>query len=157
MEAHCTSHPTPPLPGFRYPTQPHLDTFNTGFILFQFSSSDSAVEAKVTLSPCLVKYHANKTFEGVKIQLHTILTSAVDEDKWSASRFGLFCPVPAGYESGWVPKSVCTQQRREKSLPGIEPRSSIPWPSTVISESHRQPYINCEIVYSNTSYVLTFQ
>jgi hypothetical protein len=47
-------------------------------------------KVKVKLSLCLTKYHAVKVYEGVVVQLHAFLTSAVDGDEWSASRPGRF-------------------------------------------------------------------
>jgi hypothetical protein len=45
---------------------------------------------KLKLSVCLIKHHAMKTYWGVEIKAHKILTSALDEAEWSASRSGRF-------------------------------------------------------------------
>jgi hypothetical protein len=67
------------------------------------------------LSPCLTKYravksypyvikhHAMKTCGGVKVQLHALLTSALDGGEWSASSSGRFT-------AGQEPR--CTLDRR---------------------------------------------
>jgi len=44
---------------------------------------------KVKFSLCLIE-HENKT---VEVQLHAFLTSAIDEGKWTASRFDHFTPM----------------------------------------------------------------
>jgi len=45
------------------------------------------------------KHHAMKTYEGVEVQLHAILTSSLDKGEWSASRPSRFIPGKMG---GWV-------------------------------------------------------
>jgi hypothetical protein len=37
------------------------------------------------MSLCLTKHRATKTYGGVEVQIHALLTSALDEDKWSTS------------------------------------------------------------------------
>jgi len=44
------------------------------------------------LSLCLTKYHAMKTYGGVEIQSHTLLTSELDGIEWSASRLAALPP-----------------------------------------------------------------
>jgi hypothetical protein len=65
------------------------------------------------LSLCLVKYHAMKTYVGMEVQLHTLLTSAIDGGKWSVSRPGRFIPseglpVTRGI-GGWVGPRRCPE------------------------------------------------
>jgi len=64
------------------------------------------------------------------------LTSALDGGEWSASRPGRFTPPgrhPGMHWVGgwWAPQPVSMRWRREKCLPlpGMQARSSSPWPS----------------------------
>jgi hypothetical protein len=41
---------------------------------------------------CLTKHHTIKMYEGVEVQLHVFLTSALDEGEWSDSRPGRITP-----------------------------------------------------------------
>jgi hypothetical protein len=44
-----------------------------------------ATEQQVMLSLCVIKHHATIIFGGVKVHLHVLLTSALDEGEWSCS------------------------------------------------------------------------
>jgi hypothetical protein len=50
----------------------------------------SRIIQKVKSSPCLIKYHAMKTYMEMEVHLHPFLTSALYEDEWSASGSGRF-------------------------------------------------------------------
>jgi hypothetical protein len=55
--------------------------------------------------------HATKTYGGVEVYLHVILTSTLDGGELSASRprrftSGKKIPVPIGQETGWAPEPV---------------------------------------------------
>jgi len=73
-----------------------------------------------------------KTYWGVEVQLYEFLTSALDGDEWSASRFGRFTPRTRASGIHWRLGGTHSQSGRsgeEKkitslSLPGTEPRSS---------------------------------
>jgi hypothetical protein len=52
----------------------------------------SNYDRKVKSSLYLSKYHALKTYEGEKVQLHAFLTLEIDGGEWSASRLGRFTP-----------------------------------------------------------------
>jgi hypothetical protein len=41
---------------------------------------------------CLIKNHSTKTYVGVEIDLHTFLSTVLDGDEWSASRFARLTP-----------------------------------------------------------------
>jgi hypothetical protein len=75
-----------------------------------------------------------KTYRGVEVQLHALLTSALHGRDWSASRPGSFTSrvrVPSTHcmEAGWAP-DLSGRGGEEKTtslpLPGIEPLSSHP-------------------------------
>jgi hypothetical protein len=77
-----------------------------------------------------------KMYGGVKVQLHTFLTSALDGGEWSAARHGDFTPgeqprVHIAWEAGWAlePSRSGGEEKRYLALAGIEPRSSSPQPS----------------------------
>jgi hypothetical protein len=64
-----------------------------------------AAEAKLrSIYPCdLINHHAIKTNGGVKVQLHTFFTSALDGSEWSASSSGPLLPrekhpIPIGVD-----------------------------------------------------------
>jgi hypothetical protein len=88
---------------------------------------------KVKIKSYLTKYHAMKAYEGMEIELHAFLTSALEGGEWSASRRGRFTPrgntsrYPMDRRLGG-PQSRSERSGEEKgkslSLPGIEPRSS---------------------------------
>jgi hypothetical protein len=85
------------------PYKLHWDRKNSSFWR---DSTQSKV--KVTLSLCLTKHHATKTYGGVEVELHALLTRALDGREWSAScRCRLYpgkeSQVPIGYEAGWAP------------------------------------------------------
>jgi hypothetical protein len=48
------------------------------------------IKVKVTLSLCLTKHHAMKTYGEVETAPHILLTFSLDEREWSASRSGRF-------------------------------------------------------------------
>jgi hypothetical protein len=48
---------------------------------FSLHGVTARVVVNVKLYPCVIKHHAMKTFEGVKLQLHVFLTSALDGGK----------------------------------------------------------------------------
>jgi hypothetical protein len=52
-------------------------------------SINSSTKDVVNLSVCLIKYHVMKKYGGVAIQLHTLLTSALDRGYWLAAWSGL--------------------------------------------------------------------
>jgi hypothetical protein len=62
-----------------------------------------------------------KAYDGVDLQIHISLTSALAGDEWSASRTGRFTPtekeppVPIGYKAGWTTEPVWTSWGRENS------------------------------------------
>jgi hypothetical protein len=75
----------------------------------------------------LTKYHAMRMYGRVKVQIHAVLTLALDGGEWSASHPGRKePPVPIGQES-WVDRrtGLDAVEKRETSLPlsGIEPVS----------------------------------
>ena len=71
----------------------------------------------------------------VYVQLHSFLTSALDEGKWSASRPGCFILLPPQerthaqitQKGGWAPKPECMFWERQKSLTPAVTRT--PYPS----------------------------
>jgi hypothetical protein len=86
-------------------------------------------KGKVKLSLCLIKHYAMKAYEGVDVQIHIFLTSALDGGEWSASRPGSFTPgerAPATHLIGsWVdPKAGLGDVGKRKflTLPGLELR-----------------------------------
>jgi hypothetical protein len=61
-----------------------------------------------------------KSYDGVDVQIHIFLTSALAGVEWSASRPGRFTPgetasVPIGEDVGWISGPVWTIWRRENS------------------------------------------
>jgi flagellar basal body rod protein FlgG len=69
----------------------------------------------------LTKYHATKTYGGVKLQQHAFLISALDGGKWSASRSGRFNPretgqLPTEHEARVLTSDVPSSQQK-LSLP----------------------------------------
>jgi hypothetical protein len=77
----------------------------------------------VELSLSFIKYHVVKTW-GVKIQLRTFLTSALDGGEWSVLRPGRVTAwkeplIPVWLEAGWAPEPVWT--RRPKRNPFFAP------------------------------------
>jgi hypothetical protein len=48
---------------------------------------------EVYLSLCLINYHPVKTYEGVEVEFHPFLTSAIDGSEWLASHSGRLSPV----------------------------------------------------------------
>jgi hypothetical protein len=70
------------------------------------------------MSLCSTKYHITKTYWGVELWLHALLTSALDGGEWSASRPGGFTPgvrspLSIAWEAEWVLEPVWTLWRRE--------------------------------------------
>jgi hypothetical protein len=49
-----------------------------------------SVMVRVKLYLCLTKHRVVKTYWGVEVDFHALLTSTQDVDKWSASRHGRF-------------------------------------------------------------------
>jgi hypothetical protein len=54
------------------------------------------------MSLCLTKHHEVKMYWGMKIYLHAFLTSALDGDKWSASRPGRFTAGERTPGTHWI-------------------------------------------------------
>jgi hypothetical protein len=63
------------------------------------------------LSLCLTKHEAMKAYEGVEVQLHVFLNSALDGCEWSAARPDSFTPgertAGAHFLGGWVDPRAC--------------------------------------------------
>jgi hypothetical protein len=58
---------------------------------------------KMNIPLCLIKHLALNVYEGMEVQLHVFLTSALDEGEWSASRPGRFTLAPSiGHVRGWM-------------------------------------------------------
>jgi hypothetical protein len=80
---------------------------------------------KINLSLYLMKQHAMKTYWGMKVWLHLILTSGL------ASRPGLFTPVETApgthWIEGWMGSRTGLNKIPSLPLPGIEPPSSSSW------------------------------
>jgi hypothetical protein len=76
---------------------------------------------KVDLSLCVTKHHVIKTYGGVAIKLHYLLTSALGGGEWSASRPGRFNAGEIslgtqGKESCVSPRSGLDELAKEKSI-----------------------------------------
>jgi hypothetical protein len=55
---------------------------------------------------CLTKHHSMKTYWGVEVYLHALLTSALDGGEWSASCPGRFTPRERVPGTHWIGGSV---------------------------------------------------
>jgi hypothetical protein len=71
------------------------------FIALQTLHLVSVCKIKVKLPPCLIKYHAMKTYWGMEMYDHAFLTSALGGE-WSASRLGRFTPGVTTPETRWI-------------------------------------------------------
>jgi len=56
----------------------------------QWNEAAMSVMVRVKLYLCLTKHRVVKTYWGVEVDFHALLTSTQDVDKWSASRHGRF-------------------------------------------------------------------
>jgi hypothetical protein len=84
---------------------------------------------KVKSSQCLIKLHDMKIYGVVDVWVHT--TSALDENKWSASRSGRFIPEKRTPSSQRIGGRLDLEQQGGTSpgLPGIESRLYSSWPN----------------------------
>jgi hypothetical protein len=57
-------------------------------------------KSKLKVSLVLIKHHAMHIYERVEVQLHAILTSALDGGQSLASHLGRFPPKCTGQEAG---------------------------------------------------------
>jgi hypothetical protein len=75
-----------------------------------------------------MKHYTMQAYEGVDVQIHIFLTSALVGGEWSTSRLGRFTPgerAPAGthWIGGWVDLRDGLddlQKRKFLTLPGLE-------------------------------------
>lgn len=79
----------------------------------------------------IVSLHATKPHGEMEVQLHSLLNTVLDGDKWSSShpgrfKFGERTPVSFGLEAGRAPESDWTLWRRDKSLSPTADRTPIP-------------------------------
>jgi hypothetical protein len=58
--------------------------------------------SKVTLSQCLTKHYAMKTYGGVDVYIHIFLTSALVRGEWSASHPGRFTSGERAPRTHWI-------------------------------------------------------
>jgi hypothetical protein len=70
----------------------------------------------IKLFLCLIKHHIINKYEGVELELHSFLTSALHRGEWSASRPKEIAAESIGYKVGWTPDPVWRMYGREKSL-----------------------------------------
>jgi hypothetical protein len=59
-------------------------------------------EKKIKLSLCLTKHHTMKMYWGVEVELHVLLTSALDGGEWSVLRPGRFTPRERAPGTHWI-------------------------------------------------------
>jgi hypothetical protein len=78
-----------------------------------------------------------KTHEGMKVQLHTLLTSALDGREWLASCCGRFTPgekapprCSGWYEVEWTPEQISDVTAKRKILPSARNQTLVAQPIT---------------------------
>jgi hypothetical protein len=82
-------------------------------------------------------------YRGVEVWFHVFLTSTLDGvESWDAPQ--ALPPAkqplaPIRQKVEWAPEPVWTRWRSEESMPGIKPRSSSPWPATILAEVSAAP------------------
>jgi hypothetical protein len=64
-----------------------------------------------------------KTFEGVYVETHVFLSSALVGNEWSASRPGRLTPEEKAPSTHWAPEPVWTRWRGEQPCPYRDSKS----------------------------------
>jgi hypothetical protein len=75
------------------------------------------------MSLCLTRHHAVKAYGGVEVQLHVLLTLAVDGGEMSLSRPGQFTPG-THWTGGWVGPRDSMDAVEKRKIPSAHRESN---------------------------------
>jgi hypothetical protein len=86
-----------------------------------------------------MKHYAIKAYDGVVVQIHILLTSALVEGEWLASRPGLFTPGERAQGTHWIggwvgsrARLVDLEKRKFLTIPGFgTPTLPVATPTTL--------------------------
>jgi hypothetical protein len=101
---------------------------------------DNLNQVKIKLSLCIIKHHAMKMREGMKVKTQTFLTSALDGGRWSVSRPQLHSrakrtryPLRKGLDG---PQGLSERCEEKRNLSPVGNRTPIPPSSYPLSSKY---------------------